>query len=143
MKVFRSREGYLLRLERGEEIHASLVRFAEETGIRGAVVSGVGAIENAELGYYNVEQHVYDRREVPENTELLSLNGNLSLLDGKPFLHAHVVLMHRDFSLAGGHLFRGTIAVTGEFAVRQTDLDMVRVPAPGMGLALLEDGGAK
>ena len=140
MKVFRSREGYLLRLERGEEIHASLVRFAEENGIRGAVVSGLGAVEDVELGYYDVERRVYDRREVPENTELLSLTGNLSRLDGKPVLHAHLVLMRKDFSLVGGHLFRGTIAVTGEISVRQTDLDMVRVPADELGTSLLEDG---
>jgi hypothetical protein len=140
MKAFRSKEGYLLRLERGEEIHESFVRFAEEHGLKGGVVQGLGAVENAELGYYDLDRRAYDRREVPERTEILSLNGNLCRRDGKPFLHAHVILMREDGSLVGGHLFRGTVSVTGEFAIGQTDLDLVRLPDPGVGLSLLAEG---
>lgn len=143
MKVFRSREGYLLRLERGEEVHASLVRFAQENDITGAVVSGIGAVQDVELGYYNVDRNAYDRREESGSMELLSLTGNLARFEDKPFLHAHVVVMRSDFSIAGGHLFRGTISVTGEISVRQTDLDVARRPAPGMALALLEESGER
>jgi predicted DNA-binding protein with PD1-like motif len=138
MKVFEAKDGFLVRLERGEAIHESLTGFAREQGIEGASVQGIGAIMNAELGYYNLEFKEYERREVTDVTELLSLSGNLSLLDGNPFLHAHVVLMRQDRSFAGGHLFRGEVAVTGEFSIRQTDLELVRELDESLGLALLE-----
>ena len=140
MKVFRSEHGFLLRLHKGEEIHEALREAARERGLRGGVVSGVGAVEGSVLGYYHLDRREYERREEPGIAELLSLAGNLSRKDGDPFLHAHAVLMRRDFSLAGGHLFRAVTAVTVELAVTLPDLDLIRLPDREMGLPLLEAG---
>jgi len=138
MKVFENTDGFLLRLARGEEIHATLTRFAADRGIRGAWVSGLGAVRDVELGFYHLETRSYDRQVIDEEMEILSLTGNLSLLDGRPFLHAHVSLMRADFSVAGGHLFRGTVAATGEFSLHQTDLRLERRMDEEIGLPLLE-----
>ncbi len=140
MKVFTGKDGLLVRLFRGEEIHASLTALARERGMRGAVVQGIGAVMDAEVGFYHLDRREYEHRTVDGITELLSLSGNLALRDGAPVLHAHVVLMRPDFSVAGGHLFRAAVAVTGEFALRQTDLDLLRRSDPGLGLPLLESG---
>lgn len=136
MIVLSGGSSFVLRLERGEEIHKTLRAFALDKGIEGAVVSGIGAVESAELGFYHLDRQEYERRALPEITELLSLQGNLCLLEGAPFLHAHVVLMKSDFTLAGGHLFAAAIAVTGEFHVQPTE-SMVRLPDPKVGLPLL------
>ncbi|NNF06679.1 MAG: DNA-binding protein [Candidatus Eisenbacteria bacterium] len=136
MIVLSGGSSFVLRLERGEEIHETLKAFARDKGIEGAVVSGIGAVQSAELGFYHLDRQEYERRALPEITELLSLQGNLCLLEGKPFLHAHVVLMKSDFTLAGGHLFAATIAVTGEFHIQPTE-SMVRLPDPKVGLPLL------
>lgn len=138
MKVFETKEGYLIRLVRGEEIHASLTAFASERGIRGASVQGIGAVENVEVGVFRPDLRDYDHRQEPGVAELASLNGNLSFHEGRPFLHAHVVLVRPDYSVVGGHLFRAVVAVTGEFSVQQTDLRLRREPDDEVGLALLE-----
>lgn len=140
MKVFPAGEGFLIRLMKGEEIHESLTAYAAEHGITGATVSGIGAVRNVEVGFFDTGTRTYNRQEINENTELLSLTGNLCLRDGRPFLHAHVVLMKSDFSVCGGHLFRGEISVTGEFAVRQADLSLIRSWDETVGLDLLEAG---
>jgi hypothetical protein len=140
MKVFPAREGFLVRLMKGEEIHESLTTYAGKHGITGATVSGIGAVRNVEVGFFNTKIRAYDRRKINEDTELLSLIGNLCLREGRPFLHAHVVLMKSDFSVCGGHLIRGEINVTGEFAVRQADLSLVRSMDETIGLDLLEAG---
>ena len=141
MRVMESADGVFVRLERGEDVHASLTALAAERGWAGAAVTGIGAVDEVEVGFYHLDRRVYERRPVPGIHELLSLTGNLSVKDGEPFLHAHVVLMDAGFAVHGGHLFRARIAVTGEFSVRQTDLRMVRVPDEGVGLPLLEGGG--
>jgi len=140
MKVFETQDGYLVRLMRGEEIHASLTAFAAERGIRGAVVQGLGAVEDVEVGVYRSDRRDYERRREPGVAELVSLNGNLSMLDGRPVLHAHVMLVRQDFTAAGGHLFRAVVAVTGEFSIQQTGLRLQRVPDAEIGLPLLETG---
>jgi predicted DNA-binding protein with PD1-like motif len=139
VRVFDSAEGVLVRLERGEEIHRALVDLAGKRGWKGGVITGIGAVEEVEVGFYHLDRREYEHRSLPGIHELLSLTGNLSLKDGKPFLHAHVVLMGMDFQVSGGHLFRARIAVTGEFSLSQTDLRVQRLPEESVGLPLLED----
>ena len=140
MQVFESADGCLVRLYRGEEIGESLRRLAGERGWRGGEVQGIGAVSHCEIGLYDLASREYVRREEPGILELLGFQGNLSLKDGAPFLHAHVVLLREDFSVAGGHLFRATVAVTGEFTIRMTDLSLRRMPDESVGLHLLEAG---
>jgi predicted DNA-binding protein with PD1-like motif len=138
MKVFAGRDGYLIRLERGEEVHASLTAWAASAGCEGAVLTGLGAVEDVELGFYHLDRREYERRVERGPLELLSLTGNLSVVDETPVLHAHVVLMRDDFTLAGGHLFRARVAVTGEISVARTDLRLTRRRNEEVGLPLLE-----
>jgi predicted DNA-binding protein with PD1-like motif len=138
MKVFAGKDGYLIRLVRGEEVHASLTAWAATAGCEGAVLTGLGAVEDVELGFYHRDRREYERRVERGPLELLSLDGNLSVVAGNPVLHAHVVLMRDDFTLAGGHLFRARIAVTGEIAVALTDLRLTRRQEEEVGLPLLE-----
>jgi len=138
MKVFESRDGYLVRLVRGEEIHASVTAMARERGLRGGVLSGIGAVEDAVVGLYDLGRREYVKRPVEGIAELLSLDGNLSLKDGAPFLHAHAVLLTENFSLAGGHLFSARCAITVELSWTHVDLSMQRLDDRTTGLALLE-----
>lgn len=138
MKVFETKDGFLVRLMKGEEILSSLVELARERELRGGVVHGIGAVTDTEIGYFRPDLKDYERFEVPQVAELTSMNGNFCTLEGKPFLHAHVTLLRPDRTAVGGHLFRSTIAVTGEFFVNATDLRLTRVLDPDIGLALLE-----
>ena len=52
---------------------------------------------------------------VPIQLELVSFEGNITLKDGSPFPHVHVVLSDHNMSTAGGHLFETTVAAVGEF----------------------------
>jgi len=116
----------LVRLHRGEEVIDSLHRLAREHSVQHAVVIGIGALENLELGYRNPDRDDYDRRSFSGSHELLSLQGNLAWADGEPFLHAHVVLGAPDFSLIGGHLFRGTVSATAEIFLLPGDFPLQR-----------------
>jgi len=142
MKGFKTKQGYLVRLERGEEVHAALTSWAAETGLQGAALSGLGAVQDVELGFYHLDRREYERRSEQGPFEILSLTGNLSLVSGRPFLHAHVVLLRDDFTVTGGHLFRAVISVTGEFAITHGDLRLTREPDEEVGLSLLEESGS-
>lgn len=41
--------------------------------------------------------------------EILSLKGNISIKDGEPFLHLHIVLSKEDFTCIGGHLYEAEV----------------------------------
>lgn len=125
--------GYLLRLEKGEEALASLALFAGEHGIQCGFLQGIGAVNDLELGYFDTEAGDYRRRLIQETVEVVSLTGNVSLLDGKPFIHAHVAVAGPDQKLLGGHFFRGVVAVTLEIFIHVVPEQLTRKPDPDAG----------
>ncbi|MBI3871474.1 MAG: DNA-binding protein [candidate division Zixibacteria bacterium] len=138
MRYQKTPHGYMVRLQKGEEIHASLTRFMKEKKFGGGSVTGLGAVTDVGLGYFHLNTKQYDRHEYKDEYELVSLTGNLSLVDGQPLLHAHVVISGSDMAAISGHLFAATIAVTGEFAITVSDTPMNRALDPETGLKLLD-----
>jgi len=106
--------GYTLRLDRGEEIVETLGRFLEEQGVGAGSLTGIGAVDEAELGLFSMKTKEYKRRAFEGEYEIVALTGNVSVLDGRPFCHLHVLLSDEDYRVIGGHLFRGRVAVTCE-----------------------------
>jgi predicted DNA-binding protein with PD1-like motif len=120
----------LLRFDRGDAFPASLEEWCAGQGIEGAaIVSGVGMLENVDLGVF--DGNGYEHLTVLEPSEVLSLQGNVSIRDGKPFAHVHATLGRRDFSACGGHLFSGIVSVTLEVVLCMLDSGLVRAPSEG------------
>ena len=128
---------HVVRLDRGEPVIASLQEYLGRARILGGSVVGLGAIAEAEIGYYDPVRRAYDRSRIPETRELLSLVGSISRLDGRPFLHAHVTLGAPDHSVVGGHLFEARVAITGEFVIQAAAIPSARLPDEETGLRLL------
>ena len=83
---------YLINIDKDEKVVETLTRFCKENGIKNAKLSGIGAVKKTEIGAYDLPKKEYIKREYSEILELLSLEGNIALKDGEPFVHAHVVL---------------------------------------------------
>jgi predicted DNA-binding protein with PD1-like motif len=129
---------FLLKLERGDEIMSTLEAFVAAHGDGAALIHGLGAVKDVEIGYFELHTREYHRKQVAEDLELLSFLGNAVLVDGKPVVHAHVVLSDGSFQAFGGHLFKGTIAVTGEFFVQFGGLKATRRLEDFCGLKLMD-----
>jgi len=141
MEGYKDAGMHFLRLDRGEELVAAVTAYCDERRIRSAHVAGIGAVEDVELGYYDLEAKEYLRRRLRGIFELLSLAGNITQVDGKAFLHAHAVLGAQDFTLTGGHFFSGNIAVTGEIHLVETHLELTRAMNEEVGLKLVVKQG--
>jgi predicted DNA-binding protein with PD1-like motif len=77
---------------------------------------------------------------VEQQSEVLSLIGDVALADGKPQVHAHVVLGLSDGTTRGGHLLSAEIWPTLEVVVRETPAALRKVSHPEIGLALIDLG---
>jgi predicted DNA-binding protein with PD1-like motif len=142
MQHQRTDHGWLLRLDAGEEIIASLQAFATAHGIVGGVITGIGAVGETELGFFVRESRSYIRRTFTGDHEILSLLGNFSVLDGVPFPHCHLILCGEDFAAHGGHLFKGLVTVTCEIHILTASRTIVRTPRPDLGFHPLAPDGA-
>jgi predicted DNA-binding protein with PD1-like motif len=117
MEFQRTRYGYALKLDAGEDVIAGLAEFAAREGVRAGALSGIGAVGDPELGYFVRTTREYVRRTFSGEWEIGALTGNLSELDGRPFPHVHVVLGDAEFRAVTGHLFRGAVTVTCEVQI--------------------------
>jgi predicted DNA-binding protein with PD1-like motif len=131
-------QGYIVRLNRGEEIVATLTEFADDVNLKSGFVTGLGAICDIELGFFDFQSKEYIRKEFGGDYELVNLTGNFSILDGRPFLHAHITIADSECRPFAGHLYSANVAVTGEFLVTSTGVEVVRKPDEETGLNLLE-----
>jgi predicted DNA-binding protein with PD1-like motif len=138
MQFKRIEDTWVIRLETGEEIIASLTGLCKAEGIAAGQVSGIGALSRAVLGYFVRPEGEYIYTELSGDHELLSLSGNISLLEGEPFPHLHAALSGPDFAVRGGHLSEGVIAATGELVVIPFEGELPRRFFPESGLKLLD-----
>jgi predicted DNA-binding protein with PD1-like motif len=73
----------VIRLDRGDELPAALVRALDEAEARSAFVTGVGSFEAADLAVYDQAARAWGKaRRLEGGVEALSIDGNVALLDG-------------------------------------------------------------
>jgi uncharacterized protein len=125
-------------IHRGESVREEIEGLAQREGIVGAKISAIGAIEAPELGGYDLEKREYYRKTFDGLWELLALEGNISLLEGKPFMHAHVTISGHDFLTYGGHLFDAKVGVVTEVFIEPLSVPLPRIYCEAIGLARLE-----
>lgn len=138
MKYIKQDQCYLIRLFKDEDLFSSLEEFAATEGLYGGMLKGIGALKDVELGFYHLETKTYDRKSFSGDFELLSLDGNLSYFNDKPFFHIHTVLGDEDFSCKGGHLFSAKVAVTTEMYFFPIEQKVERHMDEEIGLNLLD-----
>ncbi|MFH1439263.1 MAG: DUF296 domain-containing protein [Candidatus Woesearchaeota archaeon] len=124
MKSKKTSNGYLIRLKKGEEIISALTDFCEENFISGASIKGIGGISECEIAYFSIKKCAYIPQNIKPNEkgeifELLNLQGNITLLDSKVFVHAHIIIGDKDMKTFGGHLFKAIINPTCEIFLEE------------------------
>ncbi len=110
---------YIFRLAKGKDLLEQLTDFCHDNQIKCGIVSGIGAVENATINYYDQAKKKYDKLVINTEAELLSLKGNVSIKDNRPFVHAHVILGAKDGSVKGGHLVLGTKIYSAEVFIQE------------------------
>lgn len=129
---------FIIRLEKGEEIIESLIQFCTKNEIDSAYFHGLGAVENATISFYKLNQKEYVHREFNEPMEISNLLGNISKLDNKLIIHAHIVLAREDFSTVSGHLGRAVTSATCEIILTKLNAKLSRKFDEKIGLNLLD-----
>jgi len=99
----------LIRADHDSDIVQFVTEFAEKRGITAAAFTAIGALKRAKLGFYDQEKHEYQEITVASPHEIASCIGNISIKNGKPFVHAHAVLADKDGNTKAGHLLEGIV----------------------------------
>jgi predicted DNA-binding protein with PD1-like motif len=111
---FKSGRRFMGRLPHGEDLIKSIEAFCGETAVSMATFSAIGAVTSVTLGAYDQKQQVYVTYTKEAPLEIVNCTGNISLKDGNPMVHAHILLADMHGKTIGGHLFSETIIYAGE-----------------------------
>ena len=106
-----------------------LERLAKEFNITTGYIKGIGAVRQANIGYFDQKKGVYIQNTIDRPMEIVSLMANISIKDDKPFVHAHIALGDRDGRVFGGHLLPGTKTFVFEYVLTygSTEEPLIRV----------------
>jgi len=124
-------------LETGDEVMACLQAFAERENLSAAQITAIGAFSRAELAYFDWETKEYLAIPVEEQVEVASMLGDVALTDGKPSIHAHLVLGRRDGRALAGHLREAHVRPTLEVIITESPAHLRKRNDADSGLALI------
>ena len=125
------------RLEKGSDLLGEVERFCVEHSVLAAWVSAISAVQRARYAYYEQDAHRYRELETDTHHEIVGFVGNISMREGRPFLHAHATFGDADGKTRGGHLLPGTIVFACEITIREmADVALIRTHDQATGLSL-------
>jgi predicted DNA-binding protein with PD1-like motif len=126
------------RMEPEEDVLETIETVAAEYGVKSGQVSLIGAISGAKLGYFHLDANEYRDFTIEDDVEVVSCIGNISTLNGKAMVHAHMIVADETGRCYGGHLMRGCkVSVTIELVIIETAAELTRARDEKTGLNLL------
>jgi hypothetical protein len=107
------------RLEHGGDLLEQIAAVADAHGMAMAEVRAIGALQRAELAFYEQDAKRYEGHVIERPVELLALAGNISRRDGATAVHAHLVLGEADGACIGGHALPGCVVFACELVLEE------------------------
>jgi predicted DNA-binding protein with PD1-like motif len=129
---------FALIFDTGDEVIKPLEIFAAENRLAGSHFTAIGAFSDAVVAWFDWQSKQYKHIPIKEQVEVLTLAGDIALADGKPKIHAHVVLGKSDGSACGGHLIEAHVRPTLEVILEESPRHLRRKHDPQSGLPLIQ-----
>lgn len=116
-------ECYYIRVDRDDEIIATILDVCTRESIKSATFSGIGGCKSAEIQVFDQDRGEFMEEPVEGMLELVNITGNVKT-DNKGGLswHAHAIFSCKDADgqhhIAAGHLKSATVLYTAEIELR-------------------------
>jgi hypothetical protein len=128
----------ILRIDRGEEIVSTLKQFCTDQEIALGTLQGIGAADNVVIGLFETATKEYHTATLTGDYEITSILGNITTMEGKPYLHIHATLSDAAHRTFGGHLNSAVVSGTCEIFIQTFSGRVDRTFDAGVGLNVLD-----
>lgn len=126
------------RIDRGEEILASLREIALRENIHLARISAIGAVGDFTVGVFHTAEKQYQANRFQGDWEIVSLSGSITQMNGEYYAHLHMSAGGTDGAVVGGHLNEAVVSATCELFITVLDGTVERRFSPEVGLNLFD-----
>ena len=136
MDYRRGNSEVVIRLDHDDEIIESIISVCKKENIENAALQGIGAGKRFAISHFDSLEMHYHTRTFEGIIEIVSMSGNIAMVNGEPSPHVHIVLGKEDFSTVGGHLVEGIINPTCEITILPLETKVFREKDERTGLNL-------
>ena len=132
-------QGYVVRLDPGEEVLQSLTRFVQQEQIRLGCISALGAANDVTIGIFDTQEKKFSSQRYQGVYEISALVGSVTQKDGEPYFHLHITIGNPvTGEVHAGHMASCTISATLELFLQVWDGCVGRKFSDSVGLNLFE-----
>jgi len=107
-------------LKAGARIPDDILAIVKREKVVTARVEAIGGVEELCLAYFNRDTRRYEEHDFKEFLEVTGILGNITLKDGKPFLHIHGTFGRKDLSALAGHVMTAKVFPLLEVVITST-----------------------
>lgn len=110
---------YIFKINKGKDLLESLTDFCHDNQIKCGIINAVGSLDNATMAYYDQAKKKYEKRTVSGYCEILSLMGNVSIMDNRSNVLAQLTLCDKEGKVTGGRLQAGCKVFVAEVFIQE------------------------
>ncbi|KMQ69420.1 hypothetical protein ACM39_04900 [Chryseobacterium sp. FH2] len=125
---------YIVSIKDKSSIVEALTDFVNAQNIKAGQITGIGAVNEATLRFFEPSTKNYVDKTFNEQMEVTNITGNISEIEGKPVLHLHITLGRKDYTALAGHLLDAHIRGAGEFFFYPLDTKVIKVKDEEVGI---------
>jgi predicted DNA-binding protein with PD1-like motif len=129
---------YAVIFYQGDEAFSGLVEFAEKYHVTSAHFTAIGALDGATVGWFDPQRKMYKKIPLHGQHEVIGMSGDIALYQGKPVVHAHMLVGGPDGTTSGGHVLEAYVSPTLEVMVTVNPVAMQKRLDPETGLTLID-----
>lgn len=137
-KMAHATQPFILELNSGDNLLASISQCAKAAKLQGASISGLGQLQNPTLAYFSSNPNDKPTLKTFNGFyELASLTGNVSANGDSYYTHAHAALADKNFHGITGHVDSAKVGMTVEITITPLSAPVKRVVDATTGFGLL------
>lgn len=108
----------VVKLEKNEGVISSIEKICKEENVTLGYVTGLGAVNHADLGLFAAEEQKYYTRQYNGDFEIAALVGNITTQEKQVYLHLHMTIANAaEGTIYGGHLNEAIVSATAEIFI--------------------------
>jgi len=125
---------YIVSVDNQSNIVETLTDFIRNQDIYAGEVTGIGAVSEATLRFFNPATKDYVDKTFNEQMEVTNISGNVSEIAGRQTLHLHITLGRADYTALAGHLLEAKINGAGEFIFYPLPTKVIKIKNENIGI---------
>ena len=122
---YQTKRLFVGQLRMGSDLYDSVSKICIQEDIKIGRVTALGAVSQATVAYFDQKKKTYLPITFKKQLEILNCTGNVSVRDGKPFVHMHATFSDRKGNAFGGHVTPGTTVFACELTIEEFEGDLL------------------